>query len=86
MIAAPSLEPGADPRQGRFAPASLAAREIAIFAFDHASVKAIFAGHPLQRCVRDLFTGLKHASFSPTHLTRAGRAIFGLEAQRVRLG
>jgi alkylation response protein AidB-like acyl-CoA dehydrogenase len=65
---------------------ALAAREIAVFAFDHASVKAIFADHPLQRCVRDLFTGLKHASFAPAHLTRAGRATFGLAAQRVRFG
>ena len=65
---------------------ALAAREIAVFAFDHASVRAIFADHPLQRCLRDLFTGLKHASFSPTHLTRAGRETFGLDAPRVRLG
>jgi indole-3-acetate monooxygenase len=56
-----------------------AARTAAIFAFDHAPAQAVYARHPIQRCVRDLFTGLKHASFTPAMLTRAGRERLGIE-------
>jgi alkylation response protein AidB-like acyl-CoA dehydrogenase len=56
-----------------------AAREVVIFAFDHASTSAVYARHPLQRCLRDIFTGLKHASFTPTLLGRIGKVRLGLD-------
>jgi alkylation response protein AidB-like acyl-CoA dehydrogenase len=56
-----------------------AARDMTVFAFDHAGTRVIFADHPLQRCLRDIFTGLKHASFTPTILTRTGKARLGLD-------
>jgi alkylation response protein AidB-like acyl-CoA dehydrogenase len=54
-------------------------RDMVIFAFDHAPTAAIYARHPLQRCLRDIFTGLKHASFTPTLLGRIGKVRLGLD-------
>jgi indole-3-acetate monooxygenase len=50
-----------------------AARDLTIFAFDYAGTGVIFATNPLQRCLRDIFTGLKHASFTPAVLTSFGQ-------------
>lgn len=56
-----------------------ASRDMVIFAFDHAPTSVIYARHPLQRCLRDIFTGLKHASFTPTLLGRIGKVRLGLD-------
>jgi len=56
-----------------------ACREAVIFAFDYAPTSAVYAKHPLQRCLRDIFTGLKHASFTPTLLGRIGKVRLGLD-------
>ncbi len=56
-----------------------ASRDMAIFAFDNASTSVVYARHPLQRCLRDIFTGMKHASFTPTLLGRVGKVRLGLE-------
>jgi hypothetical protein len=50
-----------------------AARDLTIFAFDYAGTGVIFAANPVQRCLRDIFTGLKHASFTPAQLTNMGQ-------------
>lgn len=62
-----------------------AAREMTIFAFDHASASAVYSRAPLQRCLRDIFTGLKHASFTPAVLGRVGRVRLGLPTGTVAL-
>ena len=62
-----------------------AARDMTIFAFDNAGTSVVFSDHPLQRCLRDIFAGLKHASFTPAILTRVGKARLGVEAVRSRL-
>jgi alkylation response protein AidB-like acyl-CoA dehydrogenase len=54
-----------------------AARDMVVFAFDYAGSTVIFASHPLQRCLRDIFTGLKHAAFTPAVLTRIGKDRLG---------
>jgi indole-3-acetate monooxygenase len=56
-----------------------AARDAAVFAFDNAGTNVILAGNPLQRCLRDIFAGLKHASLTPTILGRIGKVRLGLE-------
>ena len=50
-----------------------------VFAFDHAGTTAVFATHPLQRCLRDIFTGLKHAILTPAILGRIGNVRLGLD-------
>ncbi len=62
-----------------------ASRDATIFAFDNAGTDVVFSDHPLQRCLRDIFTGLKHASFTPAILTRAGKARLGVRAAPARL-
>lgn len=55
-----------------------AARDLVVFAFDNAGASVVYASHPLQRCLRDIFTGLKHASFTPALLGRVGKVRLGL--------
>jgi len=55
-----------------------AARDMVVFAFDNASASVVYSRQPLQRCLRDIFTGLKHASFTPALLGRVGKARLGL--------
>ena len=55
-----------------------ASREMVLFAFDNAGTSVVYARSPLQRCLRDIFTGLKHASFTPTMLGRVGKVRLGL--------
>ena len=62
-----------------------AARDLTVFAYDHAGTGVVLSGNPLQRCLRDIFTGLKHASFTPAILTRIGKARLGLGVPVVRL-
>lgn len=59
-----------------------AARDMTVFAFDYAGTNVIFASHPLQRCLRDIFTGLKHAGFTPAILTRIGKDRLGMGGSR----
>jgi alkylation response protein AidB-like acyl-CoA dehydrogenase len=61
-----------------------AARDAALFAFENAGASAIYASHPLQRCLRDILTGLKHAAFTPAILAQFGRQQLGLEPVRRR--
>jgi alkylation response protein AidB-like acyl-CoA dehydrogenase len=62
-----------------------AARDTIVFAFDYAGTGVIFASDPVQRCLRDIFTGLKHVAFTPNLLTRAGKTRLGQRAAPVRL-
>lgn len=59
-----------------------ASRDTVVFAFDYAGTSVIYARQPLQRCLRDIFTGLKHASFTPAFLSRSGRMQLGLPYAR----
>jgi alkylation response protein AidB-like acyl-CoA dehydrogenase len=61
-----------------------AARDAAIFAFENAGASVIYSSHPLQRCLRDVLTGLKHASFTPAILAQFGRQQLGLNPVRRR--
>lgn len=62
-----------------------AARDLTIFAFDYAGTTVIFDANPIQRCLRDIFAGLKHAAFTPNFLTRAGMGRLGRSAPPARL-
>ena len=62
-----------------------AARDMTVFAFDNSGTGVVLASDPLQRCLRDIFTGLKHASFTPAILTRIGKAKLGLGAPMTRM-
>jgi alkylation response protein AidB-like acyl-CoA dehydrogenase len=55
-----------------------AARDTAAFAFEHAGSSVVYASNPIQRSVRDLLTGLKHAAFSPSIFERIGQVTLGL--------
>ena len=57
---------------------SRAAKDTAIFAYDHSGTSVVYASSPIQRCFRDLLTGLKHGSFQPSILGRIGRSRLGL--------
>jgi alkylation response protein AidB-like acyl-CoA dehydrogenase len=62
-----------------------AAREMVIFAFDNSGSSVVMASHPLQRCLRDIFTGLKHAAFTPAILTRVGKSRLGMPSEFSRI-
>jgi indole-3-acetate monooxygenase len=55
-----------------------AAKDAALFAFEHSGTSVVLAGNPVQRCFRDLLTGLKHPTFAPSILARIGRVKLGL--------
>lgn len=61
-----------------------AARDMTLFAYDHSGTGVILSSDPLQRCLRDIFTGLKHASFTPALLTSVGKSRLGLGAPVAR--
>jgi alkylation response protein AidB-like acyl-CoA dehydrogenase len=61
-----------------------AARDMTVFAFDNAGTTVVFATNPLQRCLRDIFTGLKHAIMTPAILGRIGKVRLGLDYGEVR--
>ncbi len=61
------------------------ARDATVFAFDNAGTAVVYASHPLQRMLRDLFTGLKHGQLTPAILGRIGKVRLGLEFGDVRL-
>jgi hypothetical protein len=56
-----------------------AARNMTVFAFDDAGTMVVLATNPLQRCLRDSFTGLKHAIIPLTILGRIGKVRLGLD-------
>jgi alkylation response protein AidB-like acyl-CoA dehydrogenase len=60
-----------------------AARDMTVFAFDNAGTTVVLATNPLQRCLRDIFTGLKHAILTPTILGRVGKVRLGLEFGKI---
>lgn len=62
-----------------------AARDMTVFAFDQAGTSVVYATNPLQRCLRDIFTGLKHGIVTPAILGRIGKVRLGLEYGGVRL-
>jgi alkylation response protein AidB-like acyl-CoA dehydrogenase len=61
-----------------------AAREATVFAFDNAATGAIRLDDPLQRCLRDLFAGMKHPTFGAIHLRSLGREKMGVDALTLR--
>ncbi len=65
--------------QQAFQTLARAARDMTVFAFDNAGTTVVFTTHPLQRCLRDIFTGLKHGILTPAILGRIGKVRLGLE-------
>lgn len=63
-----------------------AARDTALFAFDQAGTSVIHASQPLQRILRDLMAGLKHAQLTPSILGRIGKMRLGQKPDAVRFG
>lgn len=57
--------------------ATRAARDAVLFAYEQSGAGVVFLSHPIQRCLRDLMTGLKHAAASPQLFARVGRARLG---------
>ncbi len=62
-----------------------ASRDMVVFAFDHAGTSAVYMRQPLQRCLRDIFTGLKHVAFTPAFMSLVGRQQLGLSSTRTVL-
>jgi hypothetical protein len=62
-----------------------AARDMTVFAFDQAGTTVVHAANPLQRCLRDIFTGLKHGVVTPAILGRIGKVRLGLDYGEIRL-
>ena len=85
MRGAPDLKIALDFEPGRADSPTRAARDMTVFAFDNSGTGVVLASDPLQRCLRDIFTGLKHASFTPAILTRIGKARLGLGAPMTRM-
>jgi len=54
-----------------------AARDVVLFCFDQAPTGGIYSHHPVQRRLRDVLAGLKHASFTPATVGRVGKARMG---------
>ena len=54
-------------------------------AFDQAGTTVVHATNPLQRCLRDIFTGLKHGVLTPAILGRIGKVRLGLKYGQIRL-
>jgi indole-3-acetate monooxygenase len=80
IAAGRALEPGeALDMQQAAQTLAQAAREMTVFAFDHAGTTVVMTTNPLQRCLRDMFTGLKHAIMTPAILGRIGKVRLGLD-------
>ena len=62
-----------------------ASRDTVVFAFDHVGTSAVYMRQPLQRCLRDIFTGLKHVAFTPAFMALVGRQQLGLTSTRTVL-
>jgi alkylation response protein AidB-like acyl-CoA dehydrogenase len=61
-----------------------AARDATVFAWDSLSSSIVLDNDPVQRCLRDIFTGLKHVTFTPAVLSRAGKAQLGIDSSAPR--
>ena len=70
--------------QQAFQTLARAARDMTVFAFDNAGSTVVFTTNPVQRCLRDIFTGLKHGILTPAILGRIGKVRLGLEYGEVR--
>jgi alkylation response protein AidB-like acyl-CoA dehydrogenase len=70
--------------QQAFQTLARAARDMTVFAFDNAGSTVVFTANPVQRCLRDIFTGLKHGILTPAILGRIGKVRLGLEYGEVR--
>ena len=81
---APSAAISLDLRQAALT-LTRAARDMTVFAFDFAGTNVVMRSDPLQRRLRDIFAGLKHAIFTPSFHTRIGKARLGLTVPVVRL-
>ena len=57
--------------------ATRAARDATLYAFETAGASVVYLHHPMQRCVRDLLTGLKHAVVSAPVQAKVGQARLG---------
>lgn len=55
-----------------------ASKQAVLFAYDAAPAAVVYLSHPIQRCLRDLLTGLKHAAGSPAMFSKLGRARLGV--------
>ncbi len=55
-----------------------AARDATLFAWDSLSSSVVLGDDPVQRCLRDILTGLKHVTFTSAVLARAGKAALGI--------
>jgi indole-3-acetate monooxygenase len=80
-------EPDTDHALGTLQAAQIlarAARDLTVFAFDNAGTNVVLATEPLQRCLRDIFTGLKHAALTPAILARIGKVRLGLDFGELR--
>jgi alkylation response protein AidB-like acyl-CoA dehydrogenase len=62
-----------------------AAREATVFAFENAGTSAIRLDNPIQRCLRDIYAGMKHPTFSAIHLRGLGRDMLGVGQLALRL-
>ena len=56
-----------------------------VFAFDNAGTTSCLRPSPVQRCLRDIFTGLKHGILTPAILGRIGKVRLGLEYGEIRV-
>jgi len=63
-----------------------AARDATVFVWDSLASHVVQGDDAVQRCLRDIFTGLKHVTFTQAALTRAGRAILGIGTPSPRFG
>jgi alkylation response protein AidB-like acyl-CoA dehydrogenase len=70
---------GALDAQQAFQTLARAARDMTVFAFDNAGTTVVLATNPVQRCLRDIFTGLKHGILTPAILGRIGKVRLGLD-------
>jgi alkylation response protein AidB-like acyl-CoA dehydrogenase len=58
--------------------ATASARAAVLFAYDSAPTSVVYRHSPIQRCVRDMMVGLKHAAVSTTMQAKVGMARMGL--------
>jgi Acyl-CoA dehydrogenase, C-terminal domain len=54
-----------------------AARDMTVFAFDNAGTTVVYATNPLQRCLRDIFTGLNHGILTPRSSGASAKCAWG---------
>jgi indole-3-acetate monooxygenase len=81
---APSAAISLDLRQAALT-LTRAARDMTVFAFDSVGTNVVMRSDPLQRCLRDIFAGLKHAIFTPAFHAGIGKARLGLGVPVTRL-